>query len=143
MILAVPFRFSVGQRHNNSFEARPLRSLAGVCVWSGRPASTQALGRKMKFNAGGSSIAFAALGSFLYLSGLGGLWIDYAPSVGQAVISAARDRAYVQLFSGVLAMIIGSAFAGSAIRSTPRLAAVTSLILAGTTLFPLAFWLFA
>ena len=108
-----------------------------------RSGLTQVLGRKMKFNAGVISIAFAAFGSFLYLSGLGGLWMDYAPSVGQAAISAARDRAYVQLFSGVFAMIIGSAFAGSAIRSSPRLAAVTFLILAGTTLFPLAFSLFA
>jgi hypothetical protein len=95
----------------------------------------------MKFNVGMLSIFVAALGSFLYLSGVGGLWIDYAPSVGTQAIAAAHGRAYVQLFCGVVTMLIAAVMAGVAVRASPKLAATSAAILAGASLFPLGFWL--
>ena len=99
------------------------------------------LGRKMKFNVGMLSFLIAALGSFLFLSGVSGLWLDYAPSIGAQAIAAARDHAYVQLFCGVLVMLTAAVLVGAVVRTSPKLAATSAVVLAGASLFPLALWL--
>ncbi len=97
----------------------------------------------MKFTAVLPSIGLAILGSFLFLSGVGGLWIDYAPSVDAETIAVARDRAYAFLFTGVVVLLSSAVACGLAARIAPKAAAISAVILAGSSLYPLAFWLFA
>lgn len=97
----------------------------------------------MKLTTGLLSVGLATLGSFLFLSGVGGLWIDYAPSVEAEAIAAARDHSYILLFVGVFVMLVAAAVGGVAARTSTKLAVTSAVVLAGASLFPLAFWLFA
>ncbi len=106
-----------------------------------RPGLTQVLGRKMKLTGGLFSLGLAVLGSYLFLSGLGGLWVDLVPT-DPAAIAAARDRGYTLLFAGVIVMLVAATVGGLSARTSPKLVVTSSVILAGASLFPLAFWLF-
>jgi len=97
----------------------------------------------MKITVGALSVGVAAIGAFLFLSGVGGLLVDYVPSVAADVIAAAHDRAYVRLFGGVVVMLVASVLCGVATRTSPKLAATSAVVLALASVFPLAFWLFA
>jgi hypothetical protein len=96
----------------------------------------------MKLTSGILSIGLSVLGSFLFLSGVGGLWMDFAPSVGVDAIAAARDRSYAFLLVGVFVMLVAAAIGGFTARTYPKLAVTSAVILAGASLFPLALWLF-
>ena len=104
---------------------------------------TQALGRKMKITVGALSVGVAAIGAFLFLSGVGGLLVDYVPTVAADVVAGARERSFQRLFGGVFVMLVASALCGLATRTSPKLAATSAVVLSLASLFPLAFWLFA
>lgn len=112
-----------------------------MCVPRGQRGLIQPLGRKMKFTGGSVSVGLAVLGSYLFLSGIGGLWVDLVPSDPEA-IAAARDRGYTFLFTGVIVMLVAATVGGLSARTSPKLALISSTILAGASLFPLIFWLF-
>lgn len=95
----------------------------------------------MKLTDGSVSVGLAVLGSYLFLSGIGGLWVDLVLS-DPAAIAAARDRGYTFLFAGVIVMLVAATVGGLSARTSPKLAAISIAILAGASLFPLVFWLF-
>ena len=95
----------------------------------------------MKLTGGSASVGLAVLGSYLFLSGIGGLWADLAPS-DPAAVAAVRDRGYNFLFTGVIVMLVAATVGGLSARTSPKLMAISSAILAGASLFPLVFWLF-
>ena len=95
----------------------------------------------MKVTSGIISIVLATLGSYCFLSGIGGLWIDLIPSDPTA-IALARDRGYTYLFTGVIIMLLAAAIGGLSARTSPKLAITSGIVLAVTSLFPFAFWLF-
>ena len=95
----------------------------------------------MKTQVGAVSLGTALLGSFLFLSGVGGLLVDYVPTVAPEAVATARDRAYVSLFAGVLVMVVSAGFAGHALRASPRLFTASAIVLAGASIFPLGLWL--
>lgn len=136
------------ERANNSFKPNLLRYGKGMAekachtfAFTTQVGLTQALGRKMKFTGGSVSVGLAVLGSYLFLSGIGGLWVDLVPSDPEA-IAAARDRGYTFLFTGVIVMLVAATVGGLSARTSPKLALISSTILAGASLFPLIFWLF-
>ena len=95
----------------------------------------------MKFTGGLVSVGLAILGSYLFLSGLGSLWVDFAPSVDPSAIAAARDRGYTLLFAGVIVMLVAATIGGLTARTSPKLSITSSVVLAAASLFPLALWL--
>ena len=97
----------------------------------------------MKIPVGLIALGTALLGSFLFLSGFGGLLVDYAPTVAAEAIAAARDRAQVGYLSGVLVMVLSAGLAGHAAHTSRRLALSAGAVLTVATVFPLCFWLLA
>jgi hypothetical protein len=97
----------------------------------------------MKIPVGAVALVASILGAFLFLSGFGGLLLDYAPTVSSEAIAAARDRAQMSQLSGVVVMLLASGLAGHSARATPRLALSAGAVLSAACLFPLCFWLLA
>ncbi|MBL8300182.1 MAG: hypothetical protein JNN30_17730 [Rhodanobacteraceae bacterium] len=97
----------------------------------------------MKIPVGLVSLGTALLGSFLFLSGVGGLLMDYVPTVAPEAVAAARDRAYVHLFSGVLVMIVSAGLTGRAAHRASKLSVSSAFVLGASSLFPLCLWLFS
>ena len=101
----------------------------------------EAMGFWPSFRIGLMSLAAAIFGSFLFLSGVGGLLIDYLPTAPADAVAAAHERAYYSLFAGVLFMLISAALAGYAFRAARKVASVALFIVGVAAAFPLYLWL--
>lgn len=93
----------------------------------------------MKIPVGLFALGTSLLGSFLFLSGFGGLLVDYVPTISPQVIADARDRALVGQLSGVLVMVLSAGLAGYAARTSPKLSLSAAVVLAISAALPLFF----